>query len=73
VELRVPVADRPGAIAEVTTLAGRLGVNIYDFETVHSMEGEAGVLVMVVSETGVPAFESALVEAGYHVSKVAVT
>ena len=28
VELRVPVPDRPGVLAEVTTLAGRLGVNV---------------------------------------------
>ena len=73
VELRVPVADRPGAIAEVTTLAGRLGVNIYDFETVHSIEGDSGVLVMVVSEEGVEPFEAALVEAGYHVSRSGIT
>src|SRR5436305_13529041 len=30
VELRVPVPDRPGVLAEVTTLAGRLGVNVAD-------------------------------------------
>ena len=41
VELRVPVPDRPGVIAEVTTLAGRLGVNIADFEIAHSLEGGA--------------------------------
>ena len=39
VELRIPVPDRPGVIAEVTTLAGRLGVNIADFEIAHSLEG----------------------------------
>ena len=49
VELRVPVPDRPGVIAEVTTLAGRLGVNVADFEIAHSLEGGAGVLVLVVA------------------------
>ena len=49
VELRIPVPDRPGVIAEVTTLAGRLGVNIADFEIAHSLEGGAGVLVLVVA------------------------
>ena len=39
VELRVPVPDRPGVIAEVTTLAGRLGVNVADVEIAHSLEG----------------------------------
>src|SRR5438105_4200934 len=51
VELRVPVPDRPGVIAEVTTLAGELGINIYDFEIAHSAEGDRGVLVMVVEAT----------------------
>ena len=66
VELRVPVPDRPGVLAEITTLAGRLGVNIADLEIAHSMEGDAGVLVMVVAEGEVAAFEAGLVDAGYH-------
>jgi prephenate dehydrogenase len=66
VELRVPVPDRPGVLAEVTTLASRLGVNIADLEIAHSMEGDAGVIVMVVAEAEVGAFEAGLVEAGYH-------
>ncbi len=68
VELRVPVPDRPAVLAEVTTMAGRLGVNILDIEIAHSIEGEGGVLVMVVPEAGVDAFDAALVAAGYHVS-----
>jgi prephenate dehydrogenase len=48
VELRVPVPDRPGVLAEITTLAGDLGVNIYDIELAHSVEGDRGVLVLVV-------------------------
>ncbi|HEX9260605.1 MAG TPA: prephenate dehydrogenase/arogenate dehydrogenase family protein, partial [Acidimicrobiales bacterium] len=35
-EVRVPVPDRPGAAAEVFTLAAELGVNVYDFEVFHS-------------------------------------
>ena len=73
VELRVPVPDRPGVIAEVTTLAGRLGVNIADLEIAHSMEGDAGVLVLVAPEAGIDAFEAALVDAGYHVARSALT
>jgi cytidylate kinase len=44
----VLVPDRPGVLAEVTTLAGELGVNIYDLEIAHSAEGPRGVLVLVV-------------------------
>ena len=47
-ELRVPVPDRPGVLAEITTLAGDLGVNIHDIEIAHSVEGDRGVLVLVV-------------------------
>ena len=69
VELRVPVPDRPGVLAEVTTLAGRLGVNIADLEIAHSIEGGAGVLVLVVAAEGAEAFEAGLHDAGYHVSR----
>jgi prephenate dehydrogenase len=47
-EVRVPVLDRPGVLAEVTTLLGEMGVNIYDLEIAHSAEGDRGVLVLVV-------------------------
>ena len=47
-EIRVPVPDRPGVLAEVTTLLGEMAVNIYDLEIAHSAEGDRGVLVLVV-------------------------
>ncbi len=47
-ELRLPVPDRPGVIAEVSTLLGGLGVNIFDVEIAHSAEGDRGVLVLIV-------------------------
>jgi len=72
VELRIPVTDRPGVIAEVTTLAGRLGVNIRDLEIAHSAEGAHGVLVLVVSEPQVEAFEHALDEQGFHHTRTAL-
>ncbi len=69
VELRVPVLDREGVIAEVTTLAARFGINIADLEIAHSLEGRAGVLVLIVAERNLDAFESALFEHGYHVAR----
>ncbi len=68
-ELRIPVPDREGVIAEVATLAARFGVNIADLEIAHSLEGRSGVLVLVVAERGLDAFEHALVEHGYHVAR----
>lgn len=69
VELRVPVPDKPGVLAEVTTLASRLGVNISDLEIAHSLEGQAGVLVLVVAEAGAGELEDGLGALGYHVSR----
>ncbi len=66
VEVRVPVPDRPGVLAEVTTLLGELDVNIEDLEIAHSVEGERGVLVMVIAETATEATRSALLSRGFH-------
>jgi prephenate dehydrogenase len=72
VELRIPVPDRPGVIAEVTTLAGRLDVNVFDFEIAHSGEGGAGVIVLVAAATGADELESGLQKLGYHVARGAL-
>ncbi|MBO0887148.1 MAG: prephenate dehydrogenase [Acidimicrobiales bacterium] len=63
-ELRVPVADRPGTLAFVTTLAGELGVNIVDLEIAHSAEGDRGVLILVVDAQMAPRLQKALAEGG---------
>jgi prephenate dehydrogenase len=44
VEILIPVPDRPGVLAEVTTLVGALGVNIEDLQITHAEEGGRGVL-----------------------------
>lgn len=65
-ELRVPIADRPGSLAEVTTLAGGMGVNIADVEIAHSSEGGGGVLVLVIPTSHADGFVAALAERSYH-------
>ena len=72
VELRVPVPDRPGVLAEITTAATELGVNIVDLEIAHSAEGPSGVLVLVVPADGATSLEDALTERGYHHSRAIV-
>ncbi len=64
-ELRVPVPDRPGVLAEITTLATELGVNIADLEIAHSSEGDAGVVILVVEGDKVDCLSDALAERGY--------
>jgi len=68
-ELRVPILDRPGSLAEVTTLAGGIGVNISDIEIAHSVEGGGGVLVLVIPARDADAFMGALTDLGYHPAK----
>jgi prephenate dehydrogenase len=70
VELRVPVPDRPGVLAEVTTLATEHNVNIVDLEIVHSAEGERGVLVLVIDAAAAGALSAALATRDYHPSVV---
>ncbi|MGH8979422.1 MAG: prephenate dehydrogenase/arogenate dehydrogenase family protein, partial [Acidimicrobiales bacterium] len=64
-ELRVPVPDREGVLAEITSVAGSLGVNIYDIEIAHSAEGPRGVLVLVVDEADAAALRDAVGAHGY--------
>jgi len=67
-EVRVPVPDRAGVLAEVTTLAGTLDVNIADLEIAHSSEGDRGVLILVVEAAAAERLRAGLVTAGYRPS-----
>ena len=68
VEVRVPVSDREGVLAEVTTLAAELAVNIWDLEIAHSAEGDRGVLLMVIDATEGDLVRGALMARGYRPS-----
>ncbi|MDQ4133973.1 MAG: prephenate dehydrogenase/arogenate dehydrogenase family protein, partial [Actinomycetota bacterium] len=65
VELRVPVPDRPGVLADVTTLFGELGVNIEDLEIAHSPEGSRGVLVLLFQAQAEDRVRQALIQRNY--------
>jgi prephenate dehydrogenase len=64
-EVRVPIPDRPGAAAEIFTLAAELGVNVYDFEVFHSAEGSKGVLITVVEASSTDLFRGGLIARGF--------
>lgn len=64
-EVRIPIPDRPGAAAEVFTLAAELGVNIASFEVVHSVEGERGVAVVLVEHASADLFRGGLLARGF--------
>jgi prephenate dehydrogenase len=68
VELSVLIPDKPGVIAEVTTLAGRLGVNISAIYSADREEG-GGVLVLAVAADRADDYAAALHERGYHLTR----
>lgn len=65
VEVRIPVPNRPGVIADVTDLARELDVNIESFETADATEYERGLIVMVVDARAATRLRDALVGKGY--------
>ncbi len=67
-EVRIPIPDRPGAAAEVFTLAAELGVNIDSFEVVHSVEGNRGVAVVLVEASVAEMYRGGLLARGYRPS-----
>lgn len=68
VEVRVPVPDRPGVLADVTTLATELDVNIVDLEIAHSSEGVKGVLILLIEAGTTDVFRGGLLARGYRPS-----
>lgn len=68
VEVRIPIPDRPGSAAEVFTLAAELGVNISDFEVVHSSEGDRGIAVVLIDASGIDLFRGGLLARGFRPS-----
>jgi prephenate dehydrogenase len=65
VEVRIPIPDRKGQIANITMLAADCEVNVADIEVAHSAEGAQGVLVLVVAQAEVQRFLAALAGQGY--------
>jgi prephenate dehydrogenase len=65
-EVRIPIPDRPGAAAEIFTLAAREGINIASFEVVHLAESNLGVAVVLVDADAAEAYRLALSATGLH-------
>ena len=64
--VRLPIDDRPGMLASITTLASLQNVNIFDIEIVHGVEGSAGVLELSVESDDVMRLSDALRQSGFH-------
>ena len=64
-EIRIPIPDRKGQIANITMLAADCDVNVADIEVAHSTEGAQGVLVLVIARAEVQRFLAVLAGQGY--------
>ena len=72
VELHIPIPDRPGVLAEVTTTIGAAGVNIEDLGIEHAPEGGRGTLrLAMIGFRQAGAARAALEAIGYDVHEVA--
>jgi prephenate dehydrogenase len=67
-EVRTTIPDRPGAAAEIFTLAAELGVNVTDFEVYHSAEGQRGVLILLIDAAQSDLFRGGLLARGFRPS-----
>ena len=65
VEIAIPVENRPGVFAEVTTLMGSNGINILDLYVRHS-NTERAALVLTLNAGAVPVALKLLREAGFN-------
>jgi prephenate dehydrogenase len=65
VEVRVTIPDRQGALAPIFTLATDLDVSIADFEIAHSIEGNEGVLILLVEAGMGERLQGGLMAHGY--------
>ena len=59
-EVRIPVPDRAGVLAQVTATASELGLSVVDVEIAHSVEGGRGVLIVVVARDEAERYAGAL-------------
>ena len=67
-EVRIPMTDRPGVVAEVTTIASSVGCNIQSIEIDHITEDSAVLSLALTDEGDVGQLSVQLIGAGYAVS-----
>lgn len=65
VEVRTPIEDKPGQIAEISTLLGELSINIFDLELAHSAGAGLGTMVLVIDAAHADLCRGALFARGY--------
>jgi prephenate dehydrogenase len=64
-EVRIPVADQKGALAGITMIATELDVSIADIEIAHSVEGDDGIVILLVEAVNGDRLLDGLTAGGY--------
>ena len=67
-EVRIPMSDRKGVVAEVTTIASSAGCNIQSIEIEHITEDRAVLSLVLTDEGDVGKLSAQLIGAGFSVS-----
>jgi prephenate dehydrogenase len=67
-EVRIPMHDRTGVIAEVTTIASQVGCNIQSIEIDHVTESSAVLSLILTDEGDFGQLSGQLINAGFSVS-----
>ena len=67
-EVRIPMTDRKGVVAEVTTIASSVGCNIQSIEIDHVTEASAVLSLILTDEGDIGQLSIQLIKAGFSVS-----
>ena len=67
-EVRIPMEDRPGVVAEVTTVTSSAGCNIQSIEIDHVTEDSAVLSLVLTDEGDIGQLSAQLIDAGFSVS-----
>ena len=67
-EVRIPMEDRPGVVAEVTTVTSSVGCNIQSIEIDHVTEDSAVLSLVLTAEGDIGQLSAQLINAGFSVS-----
>lgn len=67
-EVRIPIANHPGAVAEATAIASEVGCNIQSIEIDHVTEDRAYLSMVLTDEGDIGQLSAKLIGAGYAVT-----
>lgn len=68
IEVRIPMTDRTGVIAEVTGIAGKVGCNIQSIDIDHITEDSAVLELVLTDEGDIGRLSGMLIDSGFDVS-----